>query len=249
MVDGSLARFLVFQTDDDVPDRNRRPKPVGDVPAELIEALQAIVAGVPGHGRGNIAALVEGPMIVPDPYPVPMAPEAEQLFDALDEELTAQQREAIGTNRSAVLARVWENTAKVALIKAVSANPQAPVIRLEDAEWARLVVDRCVTTMITEAERHIAENQTQANHQKVLRLIQGAGDAGLSRNEITRRTQFLERRQREEILGALVEAGQIELGIEPPQRRQAAIYRATQMTEISSNVKDPSIDESSMANL
>ena len=33
MVDGSLARFLVFQTDDDVPDRNRRPKPVGDVPA------------------------------------------------------------------------------------------------------------------------------------------------------------------------------------------------------------------------
>ena len=179
MVDGSLARFLVFQTDDDVPDRNRRPKPVGDVPDELIEALQAIVAGVPGHGRGNIAALVEGPMIVPDPYPVPMAPEAEQLFDELDEELTAQQREAIGTNRSAVLARVWENTAKVALIKAVSANPQAPVIRLEDAEWARLVVDRCVTTMITEAERHIAENQTQAYHQKVLRLIQGAGARGL----------------------------------------------------------------------
>ena len=71
MVDGSLARFLVFQTDEDVPDRNKRPKAVGDVPSELIEALQAIVAGVPGHGRGNIAALAEGPMIVPDPYPVP----------------------------------------------------------------------------------------------------------------------------------------------------------------------------------
>ena len=162
---------------------------------------------------GNLAALVEGPMIVPDPYPVPMAPEAEQLFDALDEELTARQREAIGTNRSAVLARVWENTAKVALIKAVSANPQAPVIRLEDAEWARLVVDRCVTTMITEAERHIAENRTQAYHQKVLRLIQGAGERGLTRNEITRRTQFLERKQREDILGALVEGGEVELEI------------------------------------
>ena len=87
-------------------------------------------------------------MIVPDPYPVPMA-QAEQLFDALDVELTARQREAIGTNRSAVFARVWENTAKVALIKAVSVNPQAPVIRLEDAELARLVVERCVTTMIT----------------------------------------------------------------------------------------------------
>jgi hypothetical protein len=165
-------------------------------------------------------------MIVPDPYPVPMAPEAEQLFDQLDEELTAQLREAVGTNRSAVLARIWENTAKVALIKAVSANPQAPVIRLEDAEWARIVVDRCVTTMITEAERHIAENKTQAYHQKVLRLIQGAGDRGLSRNEITRRTQFLERKQREDILGALVEGGDVELEIRGTERRPAAVYRA-----------------------
>ncbi len=225
MIDGSLARFLVFQTDHDVPDRNRRPKPIGNVPADLIEALQAIVAGVAGHGRGNLATLVEGPMIVPDPYPVPMAPEAEQLFDQLDEVLTARQREAVGTNRSAVLARVWENTAKVALIKAVSANPQAPVIQLEDAEWARIVVERCVTTIITEAERHIAENRTQAYHQKVLRLIQGAGERGLSRNEITRRTQFLDRKQREDILGALVEAGQVELDIETTAGRQAAIYR------------------------
>jgi hypothetical protein len=229
MVDGSLARFLVFQTDDDVPDRNKCPKPIGDVPANLIDALQAIAAGVPGHGRGNLAALVEGPMIVPDPYSVPMAADTEQLFDALDQDLTAHQRGAIGTDRSAVLARVWENTAKVALIKAVSASPQAPVIRREDADWAKLVVDRCVTTMISEAERHIADNQTQANHQKVLRLIQGAGDAGLSRNEITRRSQFLERRQREDILQALVEAGQIELGIETTAGRQAAIYRATEL--------------------
>jgi hypothetical protein len=225
MVDGSLARFLVFQTDHDVPDRNKRPKPVGDVPAELIKALQEIVTGVPGHARGNIAAVVEGPMIVPDPYPVPMAAEAEQLFDQLDEELTAQQREAIGTNRSAVLARVWENTAKVALIKAVSANPQAPVIRLVDAEWARLVVDRCVTTMITEAERHIAENKTQAYHQKVLRLIQGAGEGGLTKSELTRRTQFLELRQREEILLALTESGQIELGQRLSDTKPATVFR------------------------
>jgi hypothetical protein len=226
MVDGSLARFLVFQTDEDVPDRNKRPKAVSDVPAELVEALQAIVGGVPGHGRGNIAALVDGPTIVPDPYPVPIVPEAEQLFDALDDDLTARQREAIGSNRSAVLARVWENTAKVALIKAVSTNPQAPAIRIEDAQWARLVVDRCVTTMITEAERHIAENKIQAYHQKVLRLIQGAGQRGLSRNDITRRTQFLERKQREDILGALVEGGEVELGLETTAGRRAATYRA-----------------------
>jgi Primase C terminal 2 (PriCT-2)/Bifunctional DNA primase/polymerase, N-terminal len=226
IVDGSLARFLVFQTDDDVPDRNRCPKPVGNVPPELIEALRSIVVGAPEHSQGNIAALVEGPMIAPDPYPVPMAPEAEQLFDELDEGLTAQQREAIGTNQGAVLARIWENTAKVALIKAVSAEPQNPVIRLEDAEWARIVVERCVTTMLTEAERHIADNQTQANHQKVLRLIQAAGARGMTKSEVTRRTQFLDLRQRQEILIALIESGQVELSQRASDTRPASVYRA-----------------------
>jgi hypothetical protein len=225
MVDGSLARFLVFQTDHDVPDRNKRPKPVGDVPAELIEALQEIVTGMPGHARGNIAALVEGPMIVPDPYTVPMAPEAEQLFEELDEQLTAQQRQAIGSNQGAILARVWENTAKVALIRAVSANPPDPVIRLEDAEWARLVVDRCVATMLQEAERHIADNQVERNYKRVLEIISAAGADGITRQQLYERTRFLTRRDREDILATLIEAGKVEFTLRQTTTRPASIYR------------------------
>jgi hypothetical protein len=57
-------------------------------------------------------------------------------------------------------------------------------------------------------------------------LIQGARGAGLTRNEITRRTQFLERRQREDILSTLVEGGELELEIRQTERRPAAVYRA-----------------------
>ena len=56
-----------------------------------------------------------------------MDAEATAIFDALDDEMTRRQRAAIGSDQSAALARVWENAAKVALIKAVSANPVAPV--------------------------------------------------------------------------------------------------------------------------
>jgi hypothetical protein len=48
----------------------------------------------------------------------------------------------------------------------------------------------------------------------------------LSRNDITRRTQFLERKQREDILSALVEGGELELEIRETERRPAAVYRA-----------------------
>ena len=92
----------------------------------------------------------------PAPAIVSMDAEASAIFDALDDEMTRRQRDAVGTDQSAALARVWENTAKVALIKAVSANPTAPVIRGEDAQWAREVVEHCVATLLIQAERHLA---------------------------------------------------------------------------------------------
>ena len=54
--DGSLARFLVFRSDDDIPDRNRRPTPLSDLPAELLAAVQAVAAVGADQPRGNLAA-------------------------------------------------------------------------------------------------------------------------------------------------------------------------------------------------
>ena len=42
--DGSLARFLVFRSEDDIPDRNRRAGALSDLPDELLDAVQAMAA-------------------------------------------------------------------------------------------------------------------------------------------------------------------------------------------------------------
>ena len=55
--DGSLARFLVFRSDDDIPDRNRRPAPLSDLPAELLAAVQAVAAVGADQPRGNLAGI------------------------------------------------------------------------------------------------------------------------------------------------------------------------------------------------
>ena len=154
-----------------------------------------------------------------------MAPDAQQLFDELDEEVTRRQRQAIGSSHGAVLARVWENTAKVALIKAVSADPARPMIRLEDAEWARDVVAHCVETLLTEAERHLADNDTERNHKRVLEIIRNAGAAGLTKNDLVRRTQFLDKRQRDDVIETLVESGQIGTAMRKSATRPAMIFR------------------------
>ena len=58
--DGSLARFLVFRSDDDIPDRNRRPAPLSDLPPELLAAVQAVAAVGADQPRGNLAGIGAG---------------------------------------------------------------------------------------------------------------------------------------------------------------------------------------------
>jgi hypothetical protein len=56
--DGSMARFMVFLTDDDYPARDGAPAPM-EPPADLVAALTAIVRGVPGRSHGgNLAELI-----------------------------------------------------------------------------------------------------------------------------------------------------------------------------------------------
>lgn len=222
--DGSLARFLIFRSPDDIPDRNRTPRSVSEIPADLIAALKAVATGVPNSAKGNLAG-VPAATVKPDPFAVPMTPEAERLFDELDAEITARQRRAIGSGHGAVLARVWENTAKVALIKAVSANPVRPVIRLGDAEWARQAVACCVNTLLTEAERHIADNEIERNHKRVLEIIRQEGRKGIGKKHLYDRTRFLSRRDREEILATLVESERIVRELRKTSTKPVILYR------------------------
>jgi hypothetical protein len=147
------------------------------------------------------------------------------IFDALDDEMTQRQRAAIGTDQSAALARVWENAAKVALIKAVSADPAAPVIRGVDAQWAREVVEHCVATLLIQAERHLADNEVERCHKRMLEVIRAAGRNGIRHNDLTRRLQFIEPKLRREILLSLVESEQVLATESRARGRPATIYR------------------------
>ena len=222
--DGSLARFLVFRSEDDIPDRNRRPAALADLPANLLEAVRTVAAVGADQPRGNLAG-IGAPGVKPAPLTVPMDAEATAIFDALDDEMTLRQRAAIGSDQSAALARVWENSAKVALIKAVSANPRAPVIRGVDAQWAREVVDHCVATLLIQSERHLANNETERCAKRILEVVRAAGNGGIRQRDLTRKLQFIEPRLRREFIADLVESEQLIAVNSGVSGRPATTYR------------------------
>lgn len=134
VVDGSLARFLILPSDEDYPDENvavglRTP------PQDLIAGLQLLASG-PGQQRGNLAGATSGPQTAVVLTTVPMTDEARARFKALSGELTGELRAAAGTAFTAILARIGEIALKLALIVAVGKDPVAPVITIDDADWA-----------------------------------------------------------------------------------------------------------------
>jgi hypothetical protein len=74
----------------------------------------------------------------------------------------------------------------------------------------------------------ISDNDTEAKHKRLLAIIRDGGRQ--SRSDITRRSQFLSRREREEIIASLIEAGLVVMDVEPGTTKPTAYYTATAAT-------------------
>jgi hypothetical protein len=147
---------------------------------------------------------------------------------AVQREATDLLRLHRGTYATALFGRYAENTAKLAMIAAVSRNPAKPVTQAHDVAWAAKLVEHCIGTLLREAERRVSENDTEAKHKQLLAIIRDGGRQ--TRSDITRRSQFLSRREREEIVTSLIEAGLVTMEIEPGTTKPTGFYTATTPT-------------------
>src|SRR5512132_1167044 len=93
VVDGSLARFIVFQSEDDYPEENEAAS-IRTSPAELLDALRLIADGGGRQAAGNLASMTPGPETAVDPLTVPLTSDARALFAAFKRDNTAKLREA-----------------------------------------------------------------------------------------------------------------------------------------------------------
>ena len=88
VADGSLARFLIMESEDDFPDSNE-VFGVIDPPQDLIDRLILIHQGG-GKLSGNLADIGAVDEVLVDPRVVPMTPQAKAAFKQLDQELVGQ---------------------------------------------------------------------------------------------------------------------------------------------------------------
>jgi hypothetical protein len=174
---------------------------------ELLDALKAVARGS-GTAKGNLSDMMISSAKA-EPMTVPETPEASAARREMRKDQLAQQRESEGTYITGILARHAENAMKLALIRAVSRNPVAPEIRLDDVNWGKALSQHCIDTLLRDASRNVAENQFEREMNKAADIIRKYGPITL--REMMRRGFKLPARERQEIIDTLLTAGIIQI--------------------------------------
>jgi hypothetical protein len=197
VTNGLLGRMMVFES----PGLVSYQSPVRKEPSRsLVEAIQWWATLLPG-GLGWAR-------------PKPIV--ANHTEDALARYQTHLQqiceKQAIEGKKSALWSRTGEKTAKLALLFACSRQQFSTTIKiaLEDVDRAILVSNWLTRRMISQAFAYVATNAVEEAKKRVLRIISESGKNGATMTDLYKRTQWLRKKEREEITHELQMAGLIE---------------------------------------
>jgi len=194
-VGGEISRFLIVASPDERGEavRYKPEEPSSDICARVSQLAKYFqrsgnLNGVSSPGEAQV---------------VEMRPEIMDAWDSLDSEMTLLMH---NDATSSIYSRVAENAAKLALIYAVSISHVHPKIGAEAFTWGRELAMWSANTLVAHLNSFMADNETEKTVKRVARIINKAGENGITKSVLTRKTQWLKQRDRSDVLETLLEA-------------------------------------------
>ncbi len=211
IAEGLIGRLLVFEGRGYEVDLQEPAE--FEAPADLLEALRWWSDYRPG---GNLAGEH------PTPKRVPHTPEALARLTQHVKDIN-ERRKGEHPLRAAVWSRSGEKVAKLALIHACSRARCLPeTITVADVDWAVKLGNYLTRRLLVGCSEHVSENDVEARAKRVLRLIPAKG---ITSWKLSRQTQWLRSRERDEIIRDLIGTGQVEQETVPGERRPATVFK------------------------
>jgi len=204
--DGWLSRCLVFRVHN-IPRKNRNncDLPPPDNLCEQVKAWYTRQIGTTIGDFVQYGTALDAQSKPPQQIVVPTARGANELFLALDDESFE-----VGTHHPE-LACLWrkaeENARKIALIVAAGVSFEQPEITDSIADYACHLI-RCLLIAFGRDTAHqIVANKIAGEKQKLLKIISEHGVAGCVQRAISRRSQHLNQKERNNLLADMIDAG------------------------------------------
>jgi len=215
MADGFLSRILPFETRK-YPDMTLQP--ITEPPAVLLDGMRRWIEYAP---NGNLTATT-----AVAPRTLKFTPEAERLYLKFAAECDDQVRSMDDSEGAPLWGRAPEKVVKCALIHSCSRSFEATEIDKPAMQWAIDLVTFCTEKFLDGAKRWLADNKTEEFTNRVFRFIEEAGPGGIGRRELSRKTQWLNAKDRSDIVANLQDAGRIMAVERTTEGRAVVIYLA-----------------------
>jgi len=208
LTNGFFARMLILETGK----RSAGQDPAGDDLPESIIAIARYWAQL-RLGKGNLESWHPTPNVVP--YTAGAKAILAELRAHADEQYSKAES-ANDTMGMAIWARANEKARRLALVYACSANHASPVVDEPAARWAGQLVSHQTKRMLHMAFEHASENEFDAKRKRVLREIRNAPAGRITKTALCRRLRAIPSRERDEIILALLEAGDVRIETKTP---------------------------------
>lgn len=211
--DGTLPRMMFF-------DAQRRPAQRFDVdttlppPQPIVDFLQSIKASMPGI-VGDLAA-INSYLTPAESKTVEWTEESFEMFKAM-----SRWCDQLVEKRGVVWTRAMENTIKIGMIDAISADVFRPVLTPRSLQKAFDLIYWATTFLEKMIQTEGAENETDATQKKVLRTIMQhmPEEGGMTTGKIITLTTWLKKRERQEILEDLCDQGKLRSEVIKPGKQ------------------------------
>lgn len=117
-----------------------------------------------------------------------------------------------GDSMHSMWGKVGENANKIAMILAVGENMDRPVVSPANMDYAVRLIDFLTSTFIKRLRREVFSDIQQKDKNKLVEIIDVFGQhkgRGITKSELTRKTQWLDRNKRNNLLLDLIAADRV----------------------------------------
>lgn len=187
IAEGLMPRFLTIEYNGPRPPRSKQSGQVV-LPDDVAHRLGMLCLNATGANNENEVIHVQ------------MAPEAETFLDHYDAELDHR----MNTSQRDVLDQLWNRahlkTLKLAAQVACGVHPYTPEIQLNEAQWAKYVVERDINSVVARFDNgetgHVGDSSIDFGKQRdsVLRILAGYRHRDLSSASMSGVTKAMQER-------------------------------------------------------
>jgi hypothetical protein len=196
---GFLNRFLVLQPD--VARGDDPPRADIEVPHDVVQWGATLL-----ETRGDLDQR-QRVTEIPHPRRLLVGPEALTHFLDFKRECNRRADRLDAERLGELPVRAAEQALRLALIAALAENPKAALVEASHVQWGVSVSAYLLDQLIPQIQARMADNPVHARRNKMVTVLREAGDKGVTLREIARLLRSVSKRDREEDIQWVQEAG------------------------------------------